>query len=89
MMTLPGFVEGDEKEDEIVLKKGDGVEANYGGKGNWFPGTISAVNEDGSYNVAYDKKSPPPHTQGGLGSQRSQRREKRQVNVSMVECYEF
>ena len=33
MTTLPDFVEGDEKEDEIVLKKGDGVEANYGGKG--------------------------------------------------------
>jgi hypothetical protein len=58
--TMPGFVEGDEEEDEIVLKKGDGVEANYGGKGKWFPGTISAVNKDSSYDVAYDKKSNPP-----------------------------
>jgi hypothetical protein len=55
MATVPGFVEGDEKEDEIVLKKGDGVEANYGGKGKRFSGTISAVNEDSSY----DKRAIP------------------------------
>jgi hypothetical protein len=43
--TPPGAVEDDEKEYEIVSKKGDGAEANYGGKGKWFPGTISAADK--------------------------------------------
>jgi hypothetical protein len=30
------------------------VEGNYRGKGRWYPGRISRVNLDGSYNVDYD-----------------------------------
>ena len=30
------------------------VEGNYGGEGKWYPGSISKVNSDGSYNIAYD-----------------------------------
>ena len=67
MTTLRGFVEGGEKEDEIVLKKGDGVEANYGGKRGWFPGTISAVNEDGTAPTTSrtTRRAPPTHTHRG------------------------
>ena len=30
------------------------VEGDYGGEGEWYPGTISRVNDDGTYDVAYD-----------------------------------
>ena len=33
---------------------GDAVEGNYCNKGTWLPGTIAAVNADGSFNVDYE-----------------------------------
>jgi DUF971 family protein len=36
------------------LQEGDRVEGNYRGKGRWYPGRISRVNVDGSFNVDYD-----------------------------------
>ena len=30
------------------------VDARHGGGSKWFPGKISAVNEDGTYGVAYN-----------------------------------
>ena len=33
---------------------GNVVEARHGGGRKWFPGKISAVNEDGTFDVAYD-----------------------------------
>ena len=33
---------------------GAAVEADYGLEGNWYPGTIAAVLDDGSFDVAYD-----------------------------------
>ena len=35
------------------LKEGAEVEARYGGESEWFPGTIKAVNADGSYDIDY------------------------------------
>eukprot|EP00501_MAST-03F_sp_TOSAG23-6_P000295 GSMAST32.ASY1.ANO1.302.1 assembled CDS len=44
-------------EDDInsdgVFKEGDAVEAMYGDGPEWFPGSISAVNNDGTYNIKY------------------------------------
>eukprot|EP01034_Spumella_vulgaris_P047366 gene47366-biopygen13914 len=36
------------------LEEGSKVEGNYRGKGRWYPGRISRVNADGSFNVDYD-----------------------------------
>eukprot|EP01038_Epipyxis_sp_PR26KG_P003413 gene3413-4865_t len=36
------------------LEEGAKVEGNYRGKGRWYPGRISKVNRDGSFNVDYD-----------------------------------
>ena len=33
---------------------GDVVEANFGGEGNFFPGRITALNPDGTFDIAYD-----------------------------------
>ncbi len=30
------------------------VEANYGGNGEFYPGVIDKVNDDGTYNIMYD-----------------------------------
>lgn len=36
------------------LPEGTQVQANYGGKGAWYAGRITAANADGSYDIAYD-----------------------------------
>lgn len=33
---------------------GKPVEANYRGSSNYFPGKVSGINSDGTYNIAYD-----------------------------------
>ena len=35
------------------LKEGQECEARFGGESEWFPGTIKAVNADGSYDIDY------------------------------------
>merc|ERR1711871_527479 len=30
------------------------IEANFGGQGKWYKGSIGSVNEDGTYNIGYD-----------------------------------
>ena len=37
-----------------LLKEGDKVEANYRGRGRYFPGKIKQVREDGTFDVDYD-----------------------------------
>ena len=32
---------------------GTAIEANYRGKGKWFPGTIAKVHANGTYNIKY------------------------------------
>ena len=36
------------------------VDAKYGGKGKWFPGTIHAVNADGTFAVWFDDGDQDP-----------------------------
>merc|ERR1712227_1165888 len=36
------------------LKRGDIVEARYGGKAKYYPGKISRVNADGTFDILYD-----------------------------------
>jgi hypothetical protein len=36
------------------FKEGDRVEGNYKGKGKYYPGKISVVRDDGTYNIQYD-----------------------------------
>ena len=36
------------------MEKGEKVEANYGGEGEYYPGKISRVNANGSVDIAYD-----------------------------------
>lgn len=38
---------------EETLKEGDKVHVRYRGKGKWYAGQIDAMNDDGTYNVAY------------------------------------
>ena len=33
---------------------GDVVEANYGGKGKWYPGKIASANSNGTFDIEYD-----------------------------------
>jgi hypothetical protein len=35
-------------------KVGDAVDARFNGKSRWFPGRVSAVNENGTYGIEYD-----------------------------------
>ncbi|CAM9192120.1 unnamed protein product, partial [Ectocarpus fasciculatus] len=37
-----------------VLRKSDKVEANFGNGGKYYPGVISEVQEDGTFNIDYD-----------------------------------
>ncbi|CAM9744900.1 unnamed protein product, partial [Scytosiphon promiscuus] len=38
----------------VELLEGDSVEANYRGRGRYYPGRISRVHRDGTYDIAYD-----------------------------------
>lgn len=37
-----------------LLREGAAVEANFDGQGNWYPGHVSKVNEDGTVDIVYD-----------------------------------
>ena len=37
-----------------LVKEGAKVEANYRGKGNWYPGKITRDRRDGTFDIAYD-----------------------------------
>jgi hypothetical protein len=43
------------------LNEGDKVEANYRGKGRWYPGGISRVHVDGTFDVDYDDGEKETH----------------------------
>jgi hypothetical protein len=43
------------------FKKGNLVEGNFGGEGNWFPGVILAENSDGTYDIHYDDGDEEKH----------------------------
>ena len=45
---------GGGKKDTRQLDEGSKVEGNYRGKGRWYPGRISRVNRDGTYDIDYD-----------------------------------
>ena len=45
---------GSAQEWKLALMVGTVVEARFGGDDAWFPGTVEAVNEDGTYVIAYD-----------------------------------
>ncbi|KAH9090216.1 hypothetical protein LEN26_018976 [Aphanomyces euteiches] len=38
----------------IQLNKGDAIEARFGGKESFFPGTIQRIHSDGTYDIEYD-----------------------------------
>ena len=42
------------KEAEVQFTTGQHVEANYGGKGEWYPGKIARERMNGTYDVEYD-----------------------------------
>ena len=42
------------------LKAGAKVEAKFGGKGKWYPGTIEAVNADGTFAILFDDGEKEP-----------------------------
>lgn len=42
------------KNDSHSFVVGEKVTANYGGQGTFYSGVISAVNEDGTFDIAYD-----------------------------------
>merc|ERR1719183_808863 len=42
------------KEAEGQFTSGQRVEANYGGKGEWYPGVIANCRPDGTYGIDYD-----------------------------------
>jgi uncharacterized protein (DUF427 family) len=44
----------DQSQDTIKFEEGARIEANYRGKGRYFPGTISRVRVNGSYDIDYD-----------------------------------
>jgi Ca2+-binding EF-hand superfamily protein len=45
---------GGGKKDTPQLDEGSKVEGNYRGKGRWYPGRISRVNRDGTFDIDYD-----------------------------------
>ena len=38
---------------DIAFKVGDFVEADYGGEGKWYGGTVKGQNDDGTYHIEY------------------------------------
>ena len=46
-----GVFDADSMSTSQGFKVGDRVEANYAGEGDFFPGTISKVNSDGTYDL--------------------------------------
>jgi len=46
--------EDESEEDEAAIGVGVQVEARFGGEEDWYPGSVKAVNADGTYQVAYD-----------------------------------
>ena len=48
------FEDESDAEDEAAIGVGVQVEARFGGEEDWYPGTVKAVNADGTYQIAYD-----------------------------------
>ena len=46
----------DSEADDEPLRRGDRIEGQYKGRvgGKWYPGKISRINADGTYEIAYD-----------------------------------
>ena len=42
------------KNKKKALKRWDKVEANFKGKGKWFKGKVSRVNDDDTYDILFD-----------------------------------
>ena len=51
---------------EVALV-GAAVEANYGGEGEWFPGKITKVRGDGTYDILYNDGDKEPGQRGDGG----------------------
>jgi hypothetical protein len=57
--------------DEVVntnisLISGDKCEANYKGRGKWFPGKILRVSDDGTFDIQYDDGESETNVKGNL-----------------------
>ena len=52
--VLQAAVRGHSARKKPLLAVGTCVEARFGGDDEWFPGTIEAVNDDQTYDIAYD-----------------------------------
>ena len=48
------FEDESDDDNEEAIGVGVQVEARFGGEEDWYPGTVAAVNADGTYRVAYD-----------------------------------
>ena len=52
--SLRGSVEGGNLAASLEIVAGAKVEANYRGKGKWYPGKVSRDRGDGTYDISYD-----------------------------------
>jgi len=48
------FEDDESDAEEAAIGVGVPVEARFGGEEDWYPGTVKAVNADGTYQIAYD-----------------------------------
>ena len=48
------FEDESDDDNEEAIGVGVQVEARFGGEEDWYPGTVKAVNADGTYQIAYD-----------------------------------
>ena len=62
---------GSDSDREAVLREGDKIDADYRGRGKFYPGKISRDRGDDTYDIAYDKRRAgnarleAPHPQEG------------------------
>ncbi len=54
------------RKEKPLLEVGTCVEARFGGDDEWFPGTVDGVNEDVSYDIAYDDGDREENVQPAL-----------------------
>ena len=48
------FEDESDDDNEEAIGVGVQVEARFGGEEDWYPGSVKAVNADGTYQIAYD-----------------------------------
>ena len=48
------FEDESDDDNEETIGAGAAVEARFGGEEDWYPGSVKAVNADGTYQIAYD-----------------------------------